>query len=184
MGADDNESGPLSPAERIVSDAVGRLIEFWGFKRNMGRIWGVLYLASAPVSARSLRERLVLSTGSVSMTLNELQRWGVVKRVHVDGSRQEHFAAEINLWKMVSRVFRERELLEIVEAIGALEEALAQLPENGSPVERMQRERIAHLLDVARMGRTLVDALVSTGRVDASELARQIFLGKSEKPEK
>ncbi len=181
MSSDESETRPLSPAERIVSDSIGRLIEFWGFKRNMGRIWGVLYLASAPVTARSLRERLVLSTGSVSMTLNELQRWGVVKRVHVDGSRQEHFAAETNLWKMVSRVFRERELLEIVEAIGALEEALAQLPEVGTGVEQVQRERIGHLLEVARMGQTLVDALVSTGRVDATELARQIFLGKSDK---
>jgi HTH-type transcriptional regulator, glycine betaine synthesis regulator len=180
MKADETEA-PLSPAERIVSDSIGRLIEFWGFKRNMGRIWGVLYLASAPVTARALRERLVLSTGSVSTTLNELQRWGVVKRVHVDGSRQEHFAAEINLWKMVSRVFRERELLEIVEAISAFEDALAKLPENGTPLERMQRERIGNLLEVARMGRTLVDALVSTGRVDASDLVRQIFLGKSEK---
>ncbi len=181
MAAEDGDARPLSSAERIVSDSVARLIEFWGFKRNMGRIWGVLYLADAPVSARALRERLVLSTGSVSTTLNELQRWGVVKRVHVDGSRQEHFAAEINLWKMVSRVFRERELLEIVEAIGSFEEALAALPANGTAVERMQRERIAHLLEVARMGRTLVEALVSTGRVDASELARQIFLGKGER---
>jgi DNA-binding transcriptional regulator GbsR (MarR family) len=181
MKPEDAEAAALSPAERIVSDSIGRLIEFWGFKRNMGRIWGVLYLAPAPVTARALRERLVLSTGSVSMTLSELQRWGVVKRVHVDGSRQEHFAAEINLWKMVSRVFRERELIEIVEAIAAFEEALKELPENGSVVEQMQRDRIGNLLEVARMGRTLVDALVSTGRVDASELARQIFLGKSEK---
>jgi DNA-binding transcriptional regulator GbsR (MarR family) len=184
MKSEEKDATAMSPAERIVSDSIGRLIEFWGFKRNMGRVWGVLYLSEAPVSARELREKLVLSTGSVSTTLNELQRWGVVKRVHVDGSRQEHFAAEINLWKMVSRVFRERELLEIVEAIGAFEEALTQLPTDGTATERMQRDRISHLLEVARMGRTLVDALVSTGRVDASELARQIFLGKTDKPER
>ena len=51
-----------------VADAVGGLMEFWGFKRNMGRMWTVLYLAPDPLSAADLCERLSLSTGAVSMT--------------------------------------------------------------------------------------------------------------------
>jgi DNA-binding transcriptional regulator GbsR (MarR family) len=164
----------LSAAERIVSDALGRLIEFWGFKRNMGRIWAVLYLAPEPLSARTLRDRLKVSVGSVSMTVNELQRWGVVRRVFIDGSRQEHFVAEHNVWKMVSRVFRERELVEIVEAISAFEEALRETPET----DTLRRERIGSLLELAKLGRAVVEALVSAGQVDASELAKQLFLGR------
>jgi DNA-binding transcriptional regulator GbsR (MarR family) len=164
----------LSPAERIVSDALGRLIDFWGFKRNMGRVWAVLYLATEPLSAQVLRAKLKISSGNVSMTLTELQRWGVVRRVFVDGSRQEHFVAENNVWKMVSRVFRERELVEILEAIAAFEEALRETPE----VDGVRRERITSLLELARLGRAVVEALVSAGQVDASELAKQFFLGK------
>lgn len=178
-------SSTMSPAERIVSEAVGRLMEFWGFKRNMGRVWAVLHLSDQPLTSRDLRERLVLSSGSVSMTLNELQRWGVVRRLWVEGSRAEHFTAENSLWKMVSRVLRERELVEIQEAILALEEALRALAEQAprDDEERrrlgMQRERIEELLEVARLGRGLLEALVSTARVDATALAK-LLLGSKE----
>jgi hypothetical protein len=43
----DDASSPdseLWESERIVSDAVGRLMVVWGFKRNMGRVWTLLYL--------------------------------------------------------------------------------------------------------------------------------------------
>src|SRR5262249_20190757 len=66
----------LWPSEALVSDIVGRLIEFWGFKRNMGRVWAVLYLSPEPLTAQDLRELLRLSSGAVSMILSELSRWG------------------------------------------------------------------------------------------------------------
>ena len=63
----------LWPSEKLVSDAIGRLIEFWGFKRNMGRVWAVLYLSETPLTARDLQERLSLSVGAVSMTVSALK---------------------------------------------------------------------------------------------------------------
>lgn len=172
--------GPLRPSEVAVGDAIGRLTEFWGFKRNMGRIWAVLYLADEPLSARDLRERLQLSTGSVSMTLGELQRWGVVRKLWVQGERRDFFVAEGNLWKMVRRVLAERERAVIVEAIAKLELAVDLLDQEarhaGGPADRMrairQRERVQQLLELARLGQRLLDALVSKARVDASPLAR------------
>lgn len=170
----------LSPAEQRVTDSVGRLMEFWGFKRHMGRTWALLYLSEAPLSAKEIRDRLDLSVGTVSMTLGELQRWGVVRRVHQPGVRAELFEAELSLWKMVSRVFRERELFEVTEAVAALEAALADL-RGEAPSERaaLQRSRIEALLEVARLGKGLLEVLVSTGRVDASELARLLLGGGS-----
>ncbi len=38
----------VDPAVLKVADAVGALIEAWGFKRNMGRMWAVLYLEDHP----------------------------------------------------------------------------------------------------------------------------------------
>ena len=98
----------LWPSEQLLSDAVGRLMEFWGFKRHMGRIWALLYLSDEPLGANELRDKLQLSAGSVSMSLTELLRWGVVKKVWIHGQRRDFFVAEGNLWKMISRVFRER----------------------------------------------------------------------------
>ncbi|HSQ62459.1 MAG TPA: hypothetical protein VLM85_04570 [Polyangiaceae bacterium] len=179
----------LWPSEVLVSDVVGRLIEFWGFKRNMGRVWSVLYLSPDPQSAEDLRQLLKLSSGAVSMTLNELLRWGVVRRVWVQGERRDYFVAEVQLWKMISRVFNEREKAEIDAAIDAFEEALASLehvratkhdPKTLERIE-LQKQRIGQLLELARLGKRLLDALLSTAKVDAEPLVR-FLLGRSQSP--
>ena len=110
-----------------MSDNVGRLMEFWGFKRNMGRLWAVLYLSPEPQSAEDLRQQLQLSSGAVSMTLSELSRWGVVRKVWVQGERKDFYAAEVQLWRMISRVFNEREKTEINVAIEAFTAALVDV---------------------------------------------------------
>jgi DNA-binding transcriptional regulator GbsR (MarR family) len=170
----------LWPTEILVSDAIGRAMQFWGFRRNMGRVWTVLYLSSEPLTADDLRAALQLSSGAVSMTLSELVRWGVVRKVWVQGERKDFYAAEVHLWRMISRVLGEREKGEIVAAVDALTDALDQLDKlRGPPSDEdtraraeLQRERISQLLDLARLGQRLLDALVSTGKVDASPLAR------------
>jgi HTH-type transcriptional regulator, glycine betaine synthesis regulator len=179
----------LWESERIVSDTIGRLMELWGFKRSMGRVWTVLYLAGEPVTAKQLRGRLQLSSGAVSMTLNELARWGVVRKIWVQGDRRDFFEAEANIWKMVSRVIRERERTEISQAIDAFEEALVALDhqaeddrERGGRPDKtralVQRERIEKLLELAKLGRSMLDALISNARLDASWLQR-FRLGRS-----
>lgn len=173
------EKHTLWPSEAAVSDVVGRLIEFWGFKRNMGRIWAVLYLSPEPLSAEDLRQALKLSSGAVSMTLNELSRWGVVRKVWVQGERKDFYAAEVQLWRMISRVFSEREKTEIVMAIEAFEEALAEvskLRHSTDPKTRaraeLQYERIKQLLELARLGKRLVETLLATAKIDAEPLVR------------
>lgn len=169
----------LWESERLVTDLVGRLIEFWGFKRNMGRVWAALYLSPEPLTAHDVRTALKLSTGAVSMTLSELARWGVVKKVWVPGERKDYFAAETQIWKMVSRVMAEREGGEIAHAIDVCEEALRLLAERaatatGDDRERvtLQRGRIAALLGVAKLGKSLLDGLLSTAKVDVEPLSR------------
>jgi len=170
----------LWPSEAAVSDVVGRLIEFWGFKRNMGRVWTVLYLSPDPLSAEDLRQSLQLSSGAVSMTLSELARWGVVRKVWIQGERKDFYTAEVQLWRMISRVFNERERSEIISAIDAFEEALRQLDRTRKTASdaatraraELQYERISQLLELARLGKRLLDALVSTAKVDAEPLVR------------
>jgi DNA-binding transcriptional regulator GbsR (MarR family) len=180
----------LWSSEIAVSDAVGRLIEFWGFKRNMGRIWAVLYLSPEPLSAEDLRHALKLSSGAVSMTLSELSRWGVVRKVWVQGERKDFYTAEVQLWRMISRVLGEREKAEVVHAIDAFEEALSYL--NGSldrprpgPLDaktrarvELQRERIGQLLELAKLGKGLIETLVAAAKLDVSPLVRFV-LGRS-----
>jgi len=172
----------LTPAQLLVADAVGRLMTFWGFKRNMGRIWGTLYLSDRPLTARELKEGLDISVGSVGMSLAELERWEVVHRSPSSAARARTFEAEIDLWKMIRRVFRDRERVEIDGARQAFVAAMdrtREMAEELAPDERgrsqVEEQRIGALLELTRLGITLLDALVATGRVDASPLARSLM---------
>ena len=159
-----------------VADAIGALIEFWGFKRVMGRLWAILYLQDEPLTAAELCERLEISTGAASMTLAELERWGVVKRSRKPGDRREYFEAETDIWKMVSRVLRERELQQIDRALEVLERARRVVSESPPPGDgaraKLLAERIGRLADLARLGRTFLTAIVDHARVHLGPLVR------------
>jgi len=145
----------------------------------MGRIWSVLYLSPEPLSAEDLRQALKLSSGAVSMTVNELLRWGVVRKVWVQGERKDFYTAEVQLWRMISRVFNEREKSEIVAAIEAFEEALVEVSKLRTSLDpktrvraELQYERIEQLLELAKLGKRLLDTLLATAKIDAEPLVR------------
>ena len=162
-----------------VANAIGELMQFWGFKRNMGRMWCVLYLSPEPLSAAQLSERLSLSTGAVSMLLTDLSQWGVVKKAWVPGKRRDYYEAESNIWKMVSRVYQQRELRLIgtvmetfTQAIDVLEEQRAQASPRHRPALDMALERIAGLRSLAGIGQTLLESILSGHSVDTRPLEK------------
>jgi hypothetical protein len=80
---------------------------------------------------------------------------------------------------MISRVFNEREKIEIVMAIEAFEEALAEVSKlrtSSDPKTRaradLQYERIKQLLELAKLGKRLLDTLLATAKVDVEPLVR------------
>ncbi len=157
------------PSILRVVDAVGGLIEFWGFKRPMGRIWAILYLTPQPLSAQELGERLAMSAGGVSMALAELSKWGVVKKTWVPGERRDYYEPETSIWKMVSRVFRERELAQIRAAIEIFQETLAELGKDRRR-NKFLGERMEALLNLARLGEGLLAALLDGQKLDVTPL--------------
>ena len=160
---------PVTQAELEVADTVGRLMEFWGFKRPMGRMWTLLYLSPSPLGAAELGEQLKMSAGAVSMTLNELLKWGAVKKSWRPGERRDFYEAETSIGRLVQRVLRERELA-LVRGFGeALEAAQRALPdERGTKPAALafKRERLTELRRLARLGETLLTSLVAGKTVD------------------
>jgi DNA-binding transcriptional regulator GbsR (MarR family) len=158
----------IESAELRVAEVIGQLMEFWGFKAVMGRLWTVLYLSPEPLSAAELGERVSLSTGAISMALADLQKWGVVKKTWRPGERRDFYEPETSIWKMVSRVFRERELGYVREAIEAFEAALvrvAQARARASADEKKRLKfiegRLQSLLNLSRIGEGLIQMLLS-----------------------
>ena len=169
----------VDPAVLKVADAVGALIESWGFKRNMGRMWAVLYLEDHALSAAELGDRLGLSTGAVSMLLAELIQWGIVKKAWVVGERREYYEAETSLWKMVSRVFRERELNWVKTAGEAFAAARDELKPGNDARRKLIAERIANLTQLAQVGAHLLESMLDGEAVDNLPLKTMGELAKA-----
>ena len=174
----------VDPAVLQVADAVGALIENWGFKRNMGRLWTVLYLEDHPLSAAELGERLGLSTGSVSMLLTEMQQWGVIKKTWVVGERREHFEAETSIWKLVSRVLRDRELNWIRTAHEEFERAESALEKGSDKRRKLIAERVAGLTALAQVGQHLLESVLQGDAVETLPLKTVGELAKSVREKK
>lgn len=170
----------LSRARDLGIDTCGRIAEFWGFTRTMGRAFGLLYLSHEPLPQSEIQKRLGISAGSASMTLAALGRWGVVHRVWVRGQRREHYQAETDFWKMISGVLNERERREIGAAVEVVERATegakaarAALMGARAATAKRQRaeaeftvERLERLREICRLGETLLDMLLGQLTLD------------------
>jgi HTH-type transcriptional regulator, glycine betaine synthesis regulator len=158
---------PLHEAELLAADAIGDVIEHWGFRKGLGRLWTVLFIAGEPLPAQAIGERLTMSAGAVSMSLTELQRWGVVHRVWRPGERKEFFEAETDFWRMISKVFDERERLLAESVRGRLEKAVAHLHKAPTSAESIRAiDRINRLLAFVVVAQTALDGFIKSRRVD------------------
>jgi DNA-binding transcriptional regulator GbsR (MarR family) len=160
---------PAYEAEMLAAEAIGDVIEHWGFRRVLGRVWTVLFIAADPMPAAAIGERLSLSSGAVSMSLTELQRWGVVRRVFRPGDRKEYFEAETDFWKMISKVFDERERLLAESVRDRLERAVALLETRPqSPELARSVDRVRRLLSFVIVAQTALDGFIRSRVVDFS----------------
>ena len=176
--APDAVAAARARATALVADTLADLMRFWNFKPSMGRIWAVLYLARDPLDAEQIEAATGLSAGQVSTTLQELQEWGVVRRVtREEGARRRLFEAETDILAMVARVFRQRELALVEQSIARLEEAIRILENEGRGEDahgvlqsRFLIARVGRLLELARTGHGIVQQLARTGSADLSGL--------------
>ena len=158
-------SGTLSRSESLAVDAVGDVIEFWGFKRNQGRVWALLYLRGTPLTASEIEHELALSKGGVSMLLRDLERWGVVQRLRLPGDTLWRYEAETDLVRMVLRVIEQREAGFIARIRSELSDArrLAQLDQDVPP-ERLAR--LDKMTSLAESTERAVKLFIKTARID------------------
>jgi DNA-binding transcriptional regulator GbsR (MarR family) len=163
----DESATARQQALELVADTMAELIAFWGFKASTGRIWALLFLSSEPLPADIIADRLSLSAGAVSMGLAELGQWGIVERAP-SPERKKVYRAETDVWGMVKRVVRERELRLVGravqrfgEAAAILEASLAANPDDAEA--RFMLDRLAGLTVLATTGYRLVEMFATSG---------------------
>lgn len=88
----------------LVSD-FGRLL---GLPKSVCEIYGLLISVIEPKSMEAICARLDMSLGSVSQGLKLLKELGAVTSLEVEGTRREHFQAELNFRRIVSRYLNDK----------------------------------------------------------------------------
>lgn len=161
MNADPTALDPIGPNLHAVIDGVGDLMAFWGFPRSHGRIWTLLYLAERPLHAGEIGILLALSSGQVSVSLRELEQWQVVHGERPRGERRTWFRPETNVFRMVTRVYRERELLQVRQLATTLLAAKEELAATGGVVAAARLRKLRGLLALTELGREVVERLAN-----------------------
>ena len=116
----------------------------WGVNRSVSQIHALLYLSDRPLPADEIVDALRLARSNVSTGLKELQGYGIVRRVHVEGDRRDHFVAETDLWEMLMRIAAERKRREVDPTIALLAELSARLKDDKSAPPQV-RERVTRM---------------------------------------
>jgi DNA-binding transcriptional regulator GbsR (MarR family) len=155
--------------EDIAIDAVGNTIEFWGFKRNQGRVWALLYLRDVTLTAAEIEKELALSKGGVSMLLRDLERWGVVLRVRSPQDASWRYRAETDLLKMARRVIEEREFAFIARVRADLAEA-RRLARSDPSTPKAKVARLEKMESLAEATEAALKLFLKTSKLDVGSM--------------
>ncbi len=124
---------------------------FWGFPKGMGAIFGVLYLAPAPLSLDELVEQTGLTKGAISTNVRSLARMGLIRPVTRLGDRKDYYEAETDFYKSIRAILKERQNSEFDGAVAAVRETLSKLEAGHGEFDPAERafltERVRALSD-------------------------------------
>ena len=139
---------------------MGDVSRFWGFSPVMGQMYGILYLSEKPLTSDEIAGKLMISKGNVSMTLNNLDRWGMIRKSRRQGDRKEYYEAEPNFMKIFINIMSERRNKDFDRSLGTIGECLDRLTKADQRTREVTfiKER---LLNMHRFFKTL-DASVMT----------------------
>lgn len=116
----------------------------WGVNRSVAQLHALLYLSDRPRHAEEIVEELGLARSNVSTAVRELQGYGIVRRVHVEGDRRDHFVADTDLWDMLLKIAAERKRREIDPTIALLSELATRLKHDDTAPAHL-RERVTRM---------------------------------------
>ena len=115
----------------------------WGVNRTVAQIHALLYVSEQALTAEEIAETLAVARSNVSVSLRELQAWGLVRVAHVLGDRRDHFQTTKDVWEMFQIIVEGRKRRE-VDPIRTVLRELMSAP--GGSLDDHARARLADLL--------------------------------------
>jgi DNA-binding transcriptional regulator GbsR (MarR family) len=116
----------------------------WGVNRTVAQVHALLFVSEQPLPAEDIADTLEVARSNVSVSLRELQAWGLVRVVHVMGDRRDHFQTVKDVWEMFQIILEGRKRREIDPTLSVLRELMAE-PGAGGLGEHA-RSRLGELL--------------------------------------
>lgn len=125
----------------------GEMGSRWGINRTVAQIHALLYISPDAINADEIASTLSVARSNVSMSLKELQGWGIVQVVPVLGERKDHFTTQTDVWEMFLVVLDERKKREIDPTLTMLRECVMEAEAAGDS-EAFAHQRLSELLDL------------------------------------
>ncbi|MFU1783613.1 GbsR/MarR family transcriptional regulator [Haloarcula japonica] len=127
--------------ERVI-ESMEQSAEVYGLSRSAGRIYGVLYFASAPLSIPELVDETGYAKSTVSNVTRTLSRVGLIhRRSSTGGGRRVRFEAEREVWFILQDVFQQYIQREVQTTLRTIRRAEEQVPEDAREQEPIQNLR-------------------------------------------
>lgn len=140
----------LSEAKQQFVSSWGAFGTHWGINRTMAQIHALLLVSADPLTQDDIMEELNISRGNTNMNIRELINWALVQRVIVPGERKEFFAAEKDIWKVVTLIVKERKKRELDPMLKLLD----QLEEvEGDKRDKNIKTFVETMSSIKRLGR-------------------------------
>jgi DNA-binding transcriptional regulator GbsR (MarR family) len=114
----------LPPAVQEFVLRWGDLGGQWGVNRSVAQIQALLYLSDRPMNAEEIADTLGMARSNVSNSLKELIGWKLIHRTPVLGDRRDHYVAEADLWRILTRIAEGRKEREVDPAMAAIRSVL------------------------------------------------------------
>ena len=115
----------LPPVVEKVVLHWGEMGSRWGVSRTVAQIHVLLYLSEKPLPADEIADTLGVARSNVSVSLKELQGWGLIRMAHVMGDRREHFEAIQDITQLFRVIVEERKKRELDPTLALLRECVA-----------------------------------------------------------
>ena len=113
-----------------------------------GRIFGLLYMRTEPLSLDEISDELQQSKSNVSVQVRDLLDWQLVRQVRVPGSRKDHYQAATDFWRVMQEVMERRFRWNMRQVLATTEETIQELDRrDGRQDEAALRARLAAMHD-------------------------------------
>lgn len=116
-----------------------------GVPKSLAAIYGMCFASPEPLSPADLKQRLDISTGSISQGIRFLTGIGALTDVSPAGERLSHYAPDVELRKLILHYLEQRVEAQLDAGKNRIRTIKASLPRVGEASPKVLKDRIAYL---------------------------------------